>query len=257
MPLEAAASMGRSIDRKQQKQIERQRRIRRERAGPPRAKAHFGGSSREQALPAASSQMSLSFPEVEREAIHREVLTQVAEWRQTASISGCCLAFAVFGVLAIRRRGIVAHIQAGTALWPHGDRQAGYLWEPDSPQTREALARGLLPEIHVWTGIPGPPDEFVDFAAGFFPEQFGGWVGPKPPPYLWTTRPLPLGVTYVAERRAIALALRCITELWGIVTANEVFSPTLSERAFIPLPGGMLTILDRENEDLRGAEGSA
>ena len=45
-----------------------------------------------------------------------------------------------------------------------------YEWSPWREESQAALKLGLLPEIHVWVGLPDQ-NELLDFATKFLPDQ--------------------------------------------------------------------------------------
>ena len=75
---------------------------------------------------------------------------------------------------------------------------------------------GLLPEIHVWVGLPDQ-NELLDFATKFLPEQAAkeglAWRTPPPPDFLWCgPSELPEGVLYKPDLDAIGFILDRISK---------------------------------------------
>jgi hypothetical protein len=73
------------------------------------------------------------------------------------------------------------------------------------------LKLGLLPEIHVWVGLPDQ-NELLDFATKFLPEQAANeglaWRTSHPPNFLWCgPSELPEGVLYKPVLDAIGFIL--------------------------------------------------
>jgi hypothetical protein len=76
------------------------------------------------------------------------------------------------------------------------------------------LKLGLLPEIHVWVGLPDQ-NELLDFATKFLPEQAAKeglvWRTPPPPDFLWCgPSELSEGVLYKPNLDAIGFILHRI-----------------------------------------------
>jgi hypothetical protein len=139
------------------------------------------------------------------------------------NIEAMCLWWAHFTVGALADIGVRALIQAGSAYWPRippemddgvTDNVFGYEFTP-GPHNADIVIKGMMPEIHVWAGIP-LTNEIIDLTSGFFPKQakkLGGfdWPGPKPPSALWVKgTELPPGVLYRPNLEAIAVANACI-----------------------------------------------
>ncbi len=91
-----------------------------------------------------------------------------------------------------------------------------YEWSPWREESQAALKLGLLPEIHVWVGLPDR-NEIVDFSTKFFREQAAveglDWRTAPPPDFLWCApADLPAGVVYTPNLDAIAFILKRILE---------------------------------------------
>lgn len=139
-----------------------------------------------------------------KDRIYRWVRQRVEEHarHEDGPLPGLCLYWAYYGLRALRVRGIPACLQAGDLDWLRVSRQHydehpedhathwAYHWSPQHPLSRQAVAEGNLPEIHIWLGIVST-QELVDFSTGMLPEvcrRVSGWdwPGEKPPAYLWT-----------------------------------------------------------------------
>ena len=82
-----------------------------------------------------------------------------------------------------------------------------YEWSPWREESQAALKLGLLPEIHVWVGLPDQ-NELLDFATKFLPEQAAKeglvWCTRYPPDFVWCgPSELPKGVLYKPDLNAI------------------------------------------------------
>ncbi len=135
-----------------------------------------------------------------------------------------CLYWAHYTVELLAALGIRAVIQSGSASWPRlrPDQDDGvapthhsYVWEPHSAVTRARIAANTMPEIHVWAAIP-ERGELIDMTTRYWPEQCRliqglDWPNNQPPNYFWgTADELPVGVVYVPDMKAIALALHLL-----------------------------------------------
>jgi len=84
-------------------------------------------------------------------------------------------------------------------------------WSPWREESQAALKLGLLPEIHVWVGLPDQ-NELLDFTTKFLPEQAAKegliWRTPPPQDFLWCGPvELPEGVIYKPDLDAIGFIL--------------------------------------------------
>jgi hypothetical protein len=136
---------------------------------------------------------------------------------------GSCLywSLALMGVLI--EHGYRALIQAGSMSWPivppgqddgHNPTHFGYEWSPWREESQVALRLGLLPEIHVWVGLPDQ-NQLLDFSTKFLPEQAAKeglvWRTERPPDFLWCSPlELPDGVIYKPDLDAIRFILNRI-----------------------------------------------
>lgn len=135
---------------------------------------------------------------------------------------GGCVAAAHLIIEVAAENGVRLVLQAGTCYWPRvtaanddgvEPNVFGYEWEPGSLLTRQRLAAGLLPELHVWAGDPAT-GEVVDLTTRSFPVQCRRilgvrWKAPTPPDFLWTRVP-PRGVEYTPYANATLL----VVALW-------------------------------------------
>lgn len=134
-------------------------------------------------------------------------------------IGAYCLYWALTGMRALRRRGVDAQLQAGTAYWPNVRPEQddgvscnvfGYEFKATPRVVRQAV-EGEMPEMHCWIGVY-ETQEIIDFTTGYWPEQAKrladmDWPGDLPPKYLWCkVNELPDGVIYHPFMQAIKLA---------------------------------------------------
>lgn len=139
-------------------------------------------------------------------------------------IGGHCLWWAYFTCQVLVEHGVPAILQAGTAYWPRltpeqddgtsDATQFGYQYTP-GPFNYVELARGKLPEMHVWAGVVAS-QTIIDLTAGYFPDQaklLGGydWPGVRPPNYYWgPAKDLPRGCVYEPHLEALKIACALI-----------------------------------------------
>ena len=176
----------------------------------------------EQPMPTCTPR-STSLPE--KLEIYRAVSNRYRQWYAGQAEDGRCLywSLALMGVLL--QRGYRALIQAGSMSWPivppdQDDGKASthfsYEWSPWREESQAALKLGLLPEIHVWVGLPDQ-NELVDFSTKGFPQQAAKeglvWRTPRPPDFLWCgPSDLPEGVIYRPNMDAIGFILNRISK---------------------------------------------
>ncbi len=101
-----------------------------------------------------------------------------------------------------------AHMKGGSCLhW--STTLAGSPWREES---QAELKLSLLPEIHVWVGLPDSK-EIVDFSTKYFPQHAAAegleWRTAPPPDFLWCG---PADVVYTPNLDAIASILKRILE---------------------------------------------
>jgi hypothetical protein len=160
---------------------------------------------------------------MDKDAVFHDVQRQVQAFTKDRGIpeEGWCLYYAVYGTMALKKLGLRAVLQAGSAGWmrikPEEDdgviaTHFSYMWTPTEPISRAALARGLMPEMHAWIALPDE-QTIVDFTSGMFPahaKRMGGveWTGPLPPLYFWGTEEDLNGGFYRPDVEAITFALK-------------------------------------------------
>lgn len=153
-----------------------------------------------------------------KDAVVRRVRSRM-DARAHPRPEAACLDWAALTVQELSRHGERCLLQAGSLYWPCAAQDDGvspthfgYLWEARSATTRERLALGLLPEIHVWAALPDRR-EIVDLTTRYLPQQARScagleWTAPPPPDYLWCDLgSLPDGVQYRADLTAVGAAL--------------------------------------------------
>lgn len=145
----------------------------------------------------------------------------------TTDTPGACLYFAHIVALTLHRYGLRPAIQAGSLQWPRMpradddgriDTHFAYTWQPNHPASRAALARGTLPEIHVWCGLPDT-QELIDFSTRHLRDAARAagleWTAPDPPRYLWATADeMPDWTLYTPDRGATLFACRLLARLF-------------------------------------------
>jgi hypothetical protein len=146
---------------------------------------------------------------------------------ETRGTPGLCLYFAHIVALTLHRHGLRPCIQAGSLQWPRMTRAEddgqvsthfAYMWAPEDPRSRAALAAGRLPEIHAWVGLPDT-QELIDFSTRHLKDAARAagldWTADDPPPFVWA-RPdaLPDWVVYTPNRQATLLAAGLIWEMF-------------------------------------------
>src|ERR1700740_1692326 len=116
----------------------------------------------------------------EKLEIYQATNNRYREWYQNqAGQGGQCLYWSLTLMGVLLQRGYRALIQAGSLYWPivppgeddgKSPTHFSYEWSPWREESRVALKLGLLPEIHVWVGLPDQ-NELLDFSTKFFPQQ--------------------------------------------------------------------------------------
>lgn len=134
-----------------------------------------------------------------------------------------CLVWAAFTCAYLRQRlGLKAIVQAGSSSWPRlrlpeeddgvVNTHYSYVYTPGS--ALEAVAKGELPEVHVWVGVPSS-GEIVDLTARYLPGLCRAtgmaWTADEPD-YLWDSR-LPPHVRYEPSEEATVLALHFMRQM--------------------------------------------
>ncbi len=133
---------------------------------------------------------------------------------------GMCPIMAWSVIEAGREQGRRLVLQAGSASWrmvpPELDdgvmsTHFSYMWEPHSMATRMAMARGTLPELHVWVADP-KTQEIIDITTGDLPRlaknMIGAeWLDKPPPDYIWSRSP---DAIYQPDRDATILVAQML-----------------------------------------------
>ncbi len=170
--------------------------------------------------------MNTTYPTntVFRERVHAAVLRRYHEWYGPEHMQrGSCLYWTLTGLGILNSLGFRALLQAGSMSWPilPPDQDDGtapthfsYEWSPWREESKAALQLGLLPEIHMWIGLPDE-NELVDFSTKWLPQQAAHeglvWRTEPPPNFLWCgPSDLPAGVIYRPNMEAIQFALNLI-----------------------------------------------
>lgn len=172
----------------------------------------------------------------------RQVIMEVRE-RVTCHVlpgqplMALCLQHAILTVQAIRARGTRAILQAGSASWRYqrpdlddgiAPTHFSYVWDMQHPASQAAMARGEMPEMHVWAAIPDKDaPAIVDLTTRFWPQQarrLAGltWTADQPPEYLWGAPPP--SARYVPAEAATWLALMFAADLFGADAARALVS---------------------------------
>jgi hypothetical protein len=136
---------------------------------------------------------------------------------------GMCPYWALAVVKAAAKHGKRLVLQAGSMQWrivpPELDdgvsaNAFAYMWSPNEPASRRAIAMGALPEVHVWAADPAT-QEIIDLSTRDFKRiaenQFGlEWATKPPPPYLWVNQEEYMAMpdpTYRADPQATMFVL--------------------------------------------------
>ena len=159
-----------------------------------------------------------------RQQVYAAVVRRYEEWYGPQHMQrGSCLYWTLTGLGILNSLGFRALLQAGSMSWPilppdqddgHQPTHFSYEWSPWRPESQAALQLGLLPEIHIWIGLPDQ-NELVDFSTKWFPQQAAQeglvWRTEPPPDFLWCgPSELPAGVIYQPALEAIQFALNFI-----------------------------------------------
>lgn len=163
--------------------------------------------------------------QAEKLEIYRTTAARYEGWYgDQGGVGGSCLywSLALMGVLL--ENGYRALIQAGSLSWPivppgeddgSSPTHFSYEWSPWREESQAALKLGLLPEIHIWVGLPDQ-NELLDFSTKSLPEQAAieglAWRTAPPPEFLWCgPSELPEGVLYKPNMDAIRFILHRIS----------------------------------------------
>lgn len=113
-----------------------------------------------------------------RRDVYQRVHRRYQEWYGADHMkTGSCLYWTITGVGILISLGHRAIIQAGSMSWPilpvhldDGEQSTHftYEWSPWREESQAALRLGLLPEIHIWIGLPDF-NELVDFSTKWLP----------------------------------------------------------------------------------------
>ena len=160
--------------------------------------------------------MTQKLNDQERLALYYRVRERV-EASGADDSAGGCFYYTYYGMLELARVGINACVQAGSLNWPivEPDRvdevhhtHFGYVWSPDTSQSKLAVELGHLPECHIWIGVV-ETQELIDFAIHGLPislrRNLPGvrWETSKPSLYYWgSPEGVPDRVHYTCEPEA-------------------------------------------------------
>ena len=157
----------------------------------------------------------------EKLEIYRATSARYHEWYgDRDGQGGSCLYWSLTLMGVLLQHGYRALIQAGSMSWPivppgeddgKSPTHFSYEWSPWREESQAALTLGLLPEIHVWVGLPDQ-NELLDFSTKSLPEQAAKdglvWRTAPPPDFLWCgPSELPDGVIYKPNLDAIGFVL--------------------------------------------------
>ena len=144
-------------------------------------------------------------------------------YRDQEQAGGACLYWSLTLMGVLIEHGYRPLIQAGSMSWPivkpgeddgKNPTHFSYDWSPWREESQAALKLGMLPEVHVWVGLPDQ-NELLDFSTKELPEQAAAngltWRTKPPPDFLWCKPSgLPEGVLYKPNLHAIAFILQRI-----------------------------------------------
>jgi hypothetical protein len=162
--------------------------------------------------------------QAEKLGIYQVTAARHNDWYQHRhEQGGQCLYWSLTLMAVLLERGYRALIQAGSMSWPIVPRREddgkipthfSYECSPWRAESQAALGLGLLPEIHVWVGLPDQ-NQLLDFSTKFLPKQAAQeglvWRTPPPPDFLWCSpSELPDGVIYKPTLDAIGFILNRI-----------------------------------------------
>lgn len=172
---------------------------------------------------------------IDKEAIYFEVQGEFKRrWQHLCIEYRSCLYMTLVGGMVLAKHGVRGVPQGGSMQFPMVDlaqddgvmnTHFAFVWDPESLDSRLAMAQDMLPEMHVWIGIPDT-QEIVDFNTGTFPDFAKSinldWPGAKPPKYIWDTCQAldKKGIVYRPNRKATQLAMYAMAR----INANYVKS---------------------------------
>jgi len=157
--------------------------------------------------------------------------------------AGTCVNLALCGMLAGREFGRNFSIVGGSSQWKfipdHLDdgispNYFGYVYEPNSPNSRINVALGGIPELHAWL-VDTERQELIDFSSYQFPAQCKRmlgeeWRSPLPPKYYWVS---------AEEMRMDQIRQRCFYEPSADAT-NRYVIPALIRGGDLIVVGNQL-----------------
>lgn len=164
-----------------------------------------------------------------KQAIVNEVRSRIDELGCTIP-EKACLYWAKLTVKVLKEHGIRGVLQAGSLSWPiirpeEDDGKCSthfsYMWEPYTAITIQRIREDVLPEMHVWVGIPAT-GELVDITTRYLKQQCQEtaglpWRGDEPPDYLWDKAPqIPDKVFYEVDNKATLLAMHYAAKSDGV-----------------------------------------
>jgi len=130
---------------------------------------------------------------------------------------GVCLPLAWATCEIGRRMGLQLRMYAGSCFWQRSasGRIFGYEWEGLTAENQARLARGVLPELHVWAGCP-ETTEWIDLSTPLWPAQCRALIGESwstpMPDYLWSrVDQLPQGAVYEPSAEAGRIMVAYLT----------------------------------------------
>ena len=157
--------------------------------------------------------------------IYQATSSRYHEWYpEKQRVGGQCLYWSLTLMGVLLERGYRSLIQAGSMCWPivqPGEDDGvnpthfSYEWSPWRIESQAALKLGMLPEMHVWVGLPDQ-NELLDFSTKYLPQQAAleglRWGTSNPPDFLWCgPSELPAGVICKPNMDAIRFILNRIS----------------------------------------------
>ena len=150
------------------------------------------------------------------------IVIDVSNWIENSGISPqhrACLYWSTILCKRLHEEGIKSIIQAGSMNWPiidprndDGVSPTHYSYEYTECTPLDiirSLSASILPEMHVWVGVP-ETNEIIDLTTKYFMcncSEISGleWKSKPPPPYLWANE-LPDNVYYTPNPQACMIA---------------------------------------------------
>lgn len=164
---------------------------------------------------------------LEKFAIFNAASRTMREWYgDQLAQQGACLYWNQVAMRELAMRGYKPILQAGDMHWRMVDplvddgQQAthfGYEFDLSQPFSQEAIAKGLLPEVHIWCALR-EQQAIVDFSTAYLPqvarERHGfEWTAAKPPCFVFGR--IPEAAVYVPKVEAIRY-------VWGFIAEKMV-----------------------------------